>query len=165
MSATQLTPEGRAPMDNIVEQYRDFMASIIDEDGVSMPHAWVKSAQDEMIMMALAVSPDDAYRAVLAQIAGGAKQAIFAIDRFTKAGQGTKYADVLAGHYYSRIGPHVGPSSFRPFIIECRHDPKIVEPICWTNTFWNDALNRELAAVAFGVLKSFAAEANGACHE
>jgi hypothetical protein len=120
-------------------QYRDILDSHIDEKGIEVPPALVMSNTGTLIMMALAVPPTEAYMAVLGEINKGASEAIFALDRFTKPGQGTTLSDVMAGHYYSQ-------GSYRPFIIEYQHDPRIIGDIVWNNAFWNITLTEELAA-------------------
>lgn len=143
-------------------QFHDYMAAIIDEDGVSLPHALVVDAKGGLVVMALDLTPDQTYRVVLGEVAKGAREAIFALDRFTKPGQGTKYADVLAGHHFILADTESAIEMFRPFVIEYRHNPRVVEPIDWDNAFWNGVLKRELLQVAANVLREPVAEARPA---
>jgi len=122
------------------DSYRDLMASCIDEEGVSIAHGIVIDAAGEMTMLALAVPPMQAYKVMLGQWLRGAREMIFALDRFTKPGQGTTLGDLLAGHHFVAGVPP------RPFIIEYQHDPRIVKPIDWHNAFWNRGLIDELTA-------------------
>jgi hypothetical protein len=120
-------------------QYRDVVDSHIDETGIEIAPALVINDAGLLIMMALAVPPTEAYTAVINEITKGASEAIFALDRFTKPGQGTTLGDVMAGHYYSR-------GVFKPFIIEYQHEPRILGEIVWDNEHWNTALTGELAS-------------------
>lgn len=157
------TPNGEEQMAeqsrDLAAHYWSFMESIIDEDGVEIPYAIIINAGGDLDVMMLAVSPDQAYRVVLAEIAKGAREAIFALDRFTKPGQGTKYSDVLAGHHFTGPALDLRRENFRPFVIEYRPSPKLVEPICWDNQFWNGALRHELQQTAANMLADSGAAA------
>lgn len=133
---------------DLASKYHDFMAAIIDESGAGMTHAMIINATGQTTMIALDVGPTEVYRVVLSEIFAGANEAIFALDRYTKAGQGTRYSDVLAGHYFA--GPL--PGMFRPFVIEYRPAPRAVEPICWDNPFWNGVLRAELMGSMYELL-------------
>lgn len=122
----------------LIDTYREWLDVCIDDDGVAIPHGLILDGDEKLTVIALAVEPDQAYRIMVAQFEQlQAKEAIFALDRFTKPGQGTTLGDVMAGHHLTRAGT-------RPFIIEYQHDPRIVKPICWDNPFWNAVLAKEL---------------------
>lgn len=119
--------------------FEGWIAATIDEEGVSIPHGLLLDQHDQLTMIALAVPVPDAYRVMLFEILQrDAKEAIFAFDRFTKPGQGTELGDLVAGHHFEA-------GNWRPFIVEYQHDPRIVQPMNWTNAFWNSALRVELA--------------------
>ncbi|WP_010185985.1 hypothetical protein [Sphingomonas sp. PAMC 26605] len=123
----------------LTETFHDWLLSTIDEAGVSIPHGLVLGDDDNLTVVALAVPIDQAYAFMLTEWAlNRPKEIIFAIDRFTKPGQGTTLGDLVAGHHFVR------DQSSRPFIVEYRHDPRIVQPIDWGNLFWNSALTLEL---------------------
>jgi hypothetical protein len=123
----------------LIDHYYSFMAETWDE---GIPLGMLRKADGSIIMVALALEPEQAYEVVLAMVVREeATEAVFALDRFTKEGQGTKYDDVLAGHYFDRS---LGKSPWVPFIIEYRKEPKHFEPLDYDNEFWNDTLRKEL---------------------
>jgi hypothetical protein len=125
----------------LIDQYYSFMSETWDE---GIPMGMLLKADGSIIMVALALEPNQAYEVFLSMVVKEeATEAVFALDRFTKPGQGTKYDDVLAGHYFDRS---LAKSPWRPFVIEYRKDPRHFEPVDYDNIYWNAALIRELAA-------------------
>jgi hypothetical protein len=125
----------------LIDQYHSFMVETWD-DGI--PLGMILKDDGSIIMVALALEPEQAYEVFLSMVVEEkAAEAVFALDRFTKPGQGTKYNDVLAGHYFDRS---LGKSPWRPFVIEYQTEPRHFDPVDWDNTFWNTSLIRELAA-------------------
>lgn len=120
------------------EEYLGWLEHTIDEEGVTIPHGLILDDDDNLTVVALALTVEQGYRFMVAKFQElGAKEAIFAFDRYTKPGQGTTLGDVMADHHLFRGGT-------RPFIVEYQHAPRIVKPVCWDNPFWNAALNLEL---------------------
>lgn len=124
---------------DLPKQYRDALGAHIDEEGVKIAPALVIGENNLLTMMALAVPPAEAYLVVISEVTKGAREAIFALDRFAKPDQGTTLGDLMAGHYYSR-------GVFKPFIIEYQHEPRIIHEIEWHNQHWNYVLSAELTA-------------------
>lgn len=136
-------------MSELIKRFYDFTIKGIDESGLRLPSALLARPDGSLIMLALMVGPDRSYQAILSTILQeDIREAIFALDRYTRPGQGTHYADVLAGHYYHRDEDKTrsvfDPDHFEPFIIEYQIEPRIVDPICWDNAFWTEALENEL---------------------
>jgi hypothetical protein len=128
----------------LIENYHSFMAETWDGTEDEIPMGMIRKADGSIIMVALALEPEQAYQFFLTMVVDEeATEAVFSLDRFTQPGQGTKYADVLAGHYFDRA---LGKSPWRPFVIEYRKDPRLFEPVDYDNAFWNETLNRELNA-------------------
>lgn len=126
---------------DLVAQYERWVATAIDEDGISLHHAFVIQADGTLAMHALDLPPPQAWQYILRLLVVDQqpREMIFALDRYTRPGQGTTLGDLMAGVYF------IGPKP-RPFVIEYQHDPRIVKPICWDNAFWNAALAREVSA-------------------
>ena len=121
------------------EVFHDWLGHTIDESGVEIPHGLVVDQANQLTVIALAVPPEQAYQVMFAQVAKAkAREAIFALDRFAKPNQGTTLGDLVAGHHFSG-------GTWRPFVVEYQHAPRIVKPFDWTNSFWNAALTDELA--------------------
>jgi hypothetical protein len=132
----------------LIDQYHSFMVETWD-DGI--PLGMIRKDDDSIIMVALALEPEQAYEVFLSMVVREeAAEAVFALDRFTKPGQGTKYDDVLAGHYFDRS---LGKNPWRPFVIEYRKDPRHFEPVDWDNIYWNDALIKEIAATMRNMIR------------
>jgi hypothetical protein len=125
----------------LTEVYHDWLVATVDENGFEIPHGLIRLADGTMTVVALAVPPAEAYKVMISQFdPTQAVEMIFALDRFTKPGQGINLGDVMAGFHVTR---GAGP---RPFIVEYQFAPRIVKPIEWTNVWWNAALIGELTA-------------------
>ena len=124
---------------SLPDRYRDHLQVCIDERGIGLPHALVLDHAGTLTMIALDVSPDEIYRVMLRRWRAGAKEMIFALDRFATEGQGTTLGDLVAGHYF------VSGEAPRPFVIEYQHEPRVLKAVEWNNPHWNAALTRELA--------------------
>lgn len=122
----------------LIDTYLDWLSLAIDAEGVSLPNALVLHEDGTMTVIALPLSPDQAYRLLLAKFGDDVREMVFAFDRFTKPGQGTTLADVMAGFHLVRF------QEPRPFIVEYQHEPRIIRPVDWSNESWNAALRGEL---------------------
>jgi hypothetical protein len=128
----------------LIDHYHSFMVETWDGSEDSIPMGMLRKPDGSIIMVALALEPEQAYQVFLTMVVDEeASEAVFALDRFTQPGQGTKYDDVLAGHYFDRS---LGASPWRPFVIEYRKEPMHFEPVDYDNSFWNDTLNKEVSA-------------------
>ena len=127
------------PPTSLTEVYHDWLVATVDENGFEIPHGLIKHADGTITVVALAVPPAEAYKVMLGQWDPAKSiEMIFALDRFTKPGQGTTLGDVMAGFHFTRS------TRPQPFIVEYQHEPRIVKPIEWSNPWWNDALVGEL---------------------
>jgi hypothetical protein len=123
----------------LTETFHAWLSSTIDEEGVSIPYGLALGGDDALTVFALALPVGQAYSVMLTTWAlKRPREIIFAFDRFTKPGQGTTLGDLVAGHHF------VAGQPSRPFIVEYQHNPRIVQPIDWENSFWNNALAGEL---------------------
>lgn len=136
MGETPPLPDDRRPL---IDIYYDWVLTTIGPDGFSMPYGIVLDADGKLVVLALAVPPEQAYRVMIQQMDAGAREAIFALDRFAKPGQGTELGDLLAGWHLTRATP-------QPFIIEYQYEPRVVKAIDRENAFWNAALHREMVS-------------------
>lgn len=142
--AQELTPQ--------MQKYYDFCASTLDEDGFSIAHGLVVNPAGEVTILALAVEPQQAYQVMLMEITKqAAAEAIWALDRYAKPDQGTKYNDLLAGHHYVADRDKRMQDCFRGFTIEYRYEPRAFEPVDYDNVFWNGVLRGELVGASGGV--------------
>lgn len=147
-----LISEANSP--RLIDHYHTFMMETWDGDEDDVPMGMLRKPDGSLTMVALALSPDEAYQAFLQLVVTEeATHAVFTLDRFAKPGQGTKYEDVLAGHYFDRS---LGAKPWRPFIIEYRKDPRLFEPVDYDNEFWNEALIGEMNASLKAMVKRIA---------
>lgn len=148
-----MTDEPREPL---IDTYHAMMAEDWRGDEDEIPMGVILTGHGTLTMLALALNPGEAYEAMLSMTAlEKAEEAVFALDRFAKPGQGTKYDDLLAGHYYKRGS---GALPWRPFIIEYRREPRVFEPIDYNNEFWNNTLRMELRTTMMKMIKRMVPE-------
>lgn len=125
----------------LIDHYHSFIGETWNGSENDIPLGMVRKIDGSLIMIALDLEPAQAYEVMLAMIVTErATEAVFALDRFTKPGQGTKYDDVLAGQYFVRSS---GEGTWRTFVIEYRKEPRHFEPVDYDNEFWNATLTRE----------------------
>jgi hypothetical protein len=124
----------------LTEIYHEWITSTVDEKGFEIPNGLIVDDAGDMTVVALAVPPTQAYQVMIEQCSRRRCEAIFALDRFAKDGQGTTLGDLLAGFHFT---PNAAP---RPFIIEYQFAPRVILPIEWNNLHWNAALYREMSA-------------------
>ena len=148
MSEERAEGTGGEPTKPLPEVYREWIAATIDEKGVGLSHGMIVDADGGMTLYALDLTPPQAYAMMLGEwTKRRPAEMIFALDRFTKPGQGTTLGDLVAGFYCPSQS-----AAPRPFILEYQHEPRIVKPIEWDNLFWNAALHSEIIAALRGRL-------------
>lgn len=130
------------PLDQL---FWGWMRDTIEQEGFPIGHGMIRKA-NELIVLALDLEPEQSYQAMLIKTLEGARESIFAIDRYTLPDQSTKYGDLLAGHYFAN-------GTWRPFIIEYRYEPRAFEPIDYGNPWWTDKLKGEIAGFASLLLR------------
>lgn len=129
------------PQMPLIEIYHEWISSTVDEKGFEIPNGLIVGDAGDMTVVVLAVPPAEAYLVMIEQCSRRRCEAIFALDRFAKDGQGTTLGDLLAGFHFT---PDAAP---RPFIIEYQFAPRVILPIEWNNLHWNAALYREMSAI------------------
>lgn len=114
----------------------------IDANGV-YPHHCCLIDKDGSNMMAMMAVPEPELVGVFAirKINEGARELVFGLDRFTEAGQGTEFGDLISFYHFHNGEWHVG-------IIEYQFDKntgqKTVKPPNFDNEFWNELMHKEL---------------------
>jgi hypothetical protein len=128
---------------NLSAAYFAHLPQIITEEGFPNAPIWSLNHTGELTYIAVhGLSPEQIINVahdILADLS--CKEIVFAIDRFTKPGQGTKYDDVLTIYWW--YGPHEAHAGWRFGVVNYKQgDPPIIEPIDWDNEFWNDIMWR-----------------------
>lgn len=119
------------------ETFHALVASSINEDGV-YPHHCLSLKDGKLTMQALMIDPMQVYVVALKFVTKEKPdELIFGLDRFCKEDQGTTLKDCIAG-------AHWDGKTWRPFIIEYQHEPRIVKPLDWENETWNQFVTNEL---------------------
>ena len=134
---TETTAEAGKKEINLPEMYYDMISRYIDEEGV-YPHQcfWIDKETGKVSVVALAVTPDQAMTKVF-EFLPKASELIYSLDRSARDNQGTELGDLVAGCYWK-------DGEWTPFIIEYQNEPRIVKPMNWDNTWWNESLRKEL---------------------
>jgi hypothetical protein len=120
---------------DLPQQFHTMISRLIDAKGVYPHQMLTLDANGKIALHALAVdTPHQAMTYIAAMyLRDRPRELIYALDRFTKPGQGTTLRDCLAGGW-------LPPAGYQPFVIEYQHEPRIVKPIAWENEFWNAAI-------------------------
>lgn len=114
------------------EIFWEMVAGSIDEEGV-YPQQMITVEDGALCVHALCINPPQIMQLVKRKIAEGVEELIFGLDRTTKPGQGTEFADVLTcGHYKD--------GQWRVGVINYQHEPRIVRDWDWDNEFWTEAV-------------------------
>lgn len=134
----------------LVEHFEKYIASVIDKKGI-WPHAMVvEKADGTMSMHALDLNPDQCWMHFInaTTLDKAVSAAIMGLDRTTRPGQGTEFADVLTCVLYepSPALEYRVRDQFRFGVINYQHEPRIVRPMDWNNEFWNRQLRAELSS-------------------
>jgi hypothetical protein len=125
---------------SLPELFRLLVAAAIDEDGVYPHQAVVRYADGRTECLALGLSGEMVCHFVVGKAYhADVTEVIYGVGRFARTGQGTRFADVVAGAYFQR------ELGWRPLVIEYQHAPRIIRPIDWANRHWVDLVRRELA--------------------
>ena len=125
-------------MSELVQQYEASLSLWLREDGFPNLPALVRHHDDHITMVLMAIPQKLIFQTVVQKFMSDitVKELIFGVDRFTKPGQGTKYADVLTIFWWQR--ERDDDHGFRFGVVNYRPPPHaIIEPIDWNNAFWN----------------------------
>lgn len=129
-------------MNDFLKRFEDYVEVMADdEEGFRMSPGMSRKGE-QLTMMTMAMDPREVDGVMLDHmVVETPDEAIWAIDRFGKEGQGTTRANLLAGYYY------VGDThKIQPFILEYDLTPeKVFEPLNLDPPkFWKDVLKKEL---------------------
>ncbi len=121
---------------DLPEMFWTIAESSVDVEGIYPHHAF--SLQDgKLTCVALMIDPPEVLAVIKKLITDGAEEIIYGLDRMTRPGQGTEFADVLTcGHYKD--------GKWRIGVINYQHEPRIVREWDWDNEFWTEAMEYEL---------------------
>lgn len=136
-------------MKPMLEIYHSLLSDSINEEGVYPHPAIIRDANGHTTMLSLDLTASEAMKVFITQIHKlGGVEAILAMDRYTKPGQGTKYNDLMAGWYYNAESALSYQDRLQTFIIEYQHEPRIVDPYVWDNPFWTPILKEQFFTAA-----------------
>lgn len=126
---------------SLVDKYWNFIASCIDEKGVYPHQAMALLPGDKYEVFAIDGSPDDVIKLVRKHFPRSL-EFIYGLDRSTRPGQGTEFADVLTCAHYTAGADE----PWRVGVINYQHEPRIVRPWDWNNQFWTEMVMKEVRA-------------------
>lgn len=133
------------------DEFARMIGFAIDEEGVYPHQGFSKTAEGKLEIGALALDYPGCLKWFWDKVCiEGASEVIFGIDRTTKEGQGTEFADVITLCHWQ--DPTAGQlaldgswgNSFRIGVINYQHEPRIVRPIDWENEFWIGRMTEEV---------------------
>jgi hypothetical protein len=133
----------------VIEAFESWCESSVDEKGI-YPLPMVSLLKDGTLEMgALAVSAPEAYEAFFRKIVKReVKAVIFGLDRTTKPGQGTEFADVLTCVLWTEGKDDWGSGEWREWlrvgVINYQNEPRVIRPIDWKNEFWDEMVRSEM---------------------
>lgn len=132
-------------MTNPVQMFFDYATLSIDEKGIYPQPGLVIRDDGTKEICALAQHPLDIYKWFWERVlTDNVSELLFGLDRTTQEGQGTKYADVLTCVHWKRDFDSNPLDAFRVGVINYQHDPRIVDPFDWDNSFWQGRIGYEL---------------------
>lgn len=129
---------------DLVERFHEYVLGMIDEKGV-YPSPGMSVDADGKMQVAALCEPDTAFNWFWNQVTiKQAKECIFGLDRSTRDGQGTEFADVLTCvHWKEGMDGKPWDTSFRIGVINYQNDPRIVRPFDFANEFWSEKMTGE----------------------
>ena len=122
--------------ESLPETFWSMIEGMIDEQGV-YPQQLLHITDGELSCCSLMLDPPQIVPLAKKLVAQGAEELIFGLDRTTRPGQGTEFADVLTCAHYK-------DGEWRVGVINYQHEPRIVRDWDWNNEFWTEAVLYEL---------------------
>lgn len=126
--------------DDIKTMFWKSVSEAIDAEGVYPHHMIIVDKDNKIIFCALDLDVKSVLIQALKAIMEECKELIFGLDRATKDGQGTEFADVLTCAHWKDGVWTIG-------VINYQHEPRIVREWDWNNEFWKAQMLREIAAM------------------
>ena len=121
----------------LIETYFHAIERAIDEKGV-YPHQGLLRKGEGLEVHALALDFPELVRHFWDQL-GESDEVIYGVDMTTRPGQGTRYADALVVVHWTRDRDKklADLSCVKVGVINYQHEPRIVDPIDWDNSYWD----------------------------
>ncbi len=142
--------------ENLIETFEKYVEGCIDVEGVYPLPMVAIDADSKTTISAIALNGDKAIDEFMNQICfKSVKEIILGLDRSTRQGQGTEFADVLTCFYWKDRGDEKDiPEAeknwcnwFKVGVINYQNEPRIVRKMDWSNEFWNEKLHAEIRAL------------------
>lgn len=135
----------------LADEFHRFASRMIDAEGISPFPCFSIGPDGKLIagMVDPSMSVAEIYGHFWGLVAREQHQAaILGLDRSTRPGQGTEFADVLTCiHWWHDPAVNWG-KSLRGGVINYRHEPRIVRPWDWDNAFWSQQMIGEAKSCA-----------------
>lgn len=137
---------------DLVDTFYKMATGVIDEMGI-FPLPMVAIRKDGTLEVdALATTSAEAWEVFLKKIVKKQVDAIIlGIDRTTKDGQGTEFADVLTCSLWVAREDWTEAGKWREWfkfgVLNYQNEPRVVRPIDWRNEFWNRMLTEEIGGM------------------
>jgi hypothetical protein len=137
-------------LDEFTDGFHEYVARVMDEVGFRF---WPMHAIDGAgvkTFAAVDLPPEQAYRYFWSIVSGAnsdiadPQYVCLGLDRTTRPGQGTEFADVLTCAVWWNDPAVNWGKSLKVGVVNYQVEPRIVRAWDWENAFWNDAVRREL---------------------
>lgn len=130
----------------LVDEFYAYATNMIDVKGI-YPFPGMAVNQAGGMQIAALCEPDLAFKWFWDQITlHQAKECIIGLDRTTREGQGTEFADVLTCVHWAEAEDKKWSESFRIGVINYQHEPRIVRPFDFENEYWSKYMTGEVAS-------------------
>lgn len=131
--------------EEFIQHFYRHITNIMDETGIS-PSPCVALGKDGTLMFhALDLPPESVLHHFWELVTvKEAQMVLFGLDRTTREGQGTEFADVLTCVFWWNDPEVKWNKSFKIGVVNYQFEPRIVRPIDWQNEFWTKQLTAEL---------------------
>lgn len=136
----------------VVDVFYETAVAGIDEKGI-FPLPLVAMQKDGTLLLeSLAINPEETYHVFIRKIVKNEVDAIMlGLDRTTKEGQGTEFADVLTCVFWSAQDDWTEPGAWRKWlkfaVVNYQNEPRIARPLDWSNEFWAKHMGEELESI------------------
>jgi len=132
-------------MSKVLEAFGTLLETSLDEKGYFPQPGIVLAKDGGLEIVALDLNAGDIINWFWNTVTiKEAQEVIFGIDRTTKPGQGTEFADVLTCAHWEPSLHESWSRSFRIGVVNYQWDPRIVRPIDWDNEWWKTHMAGEL---------------------
>ena len=139
-------------LDEFTDNFHRYVACMMDKDGFRFAPLHAVDRSGDLTAAMIDLPPKQIYQYFWSIVTGMEKSierpefVILGLDRSTRPGQGTEFADVLTCVCWWDDPEINWGRSFRTGVINYQYEPRVVRPWDWNNAFWNAIITNEATA-------------------